>query len=94
MKAIILLKIRFGEANNVCAKFNQMKSILDSRVPFGQYDAAVMIQGESLEEFWDVIKCQLQTISGVIEIFPCLILDDQSFENLPEHLQELVLLPC
>ncbi len=90
MKAIVLLKITSGKAGEVCNILKQLNTILESCIPFGRYDAAVLIQAESLEEMWQLISCQINAIPGVVEAFPCLIQNDKSLKNLPEHVQEFI----
>ncbi len=90
MKAIVLLKITSGKVGEVCNILKQLNIVLESCMPFGRYDAAAVIQAESLEETWQIITSQIKPIAGVIEIFPCLLGDDRSLRNLPEHVQEFV----
>ena len=94
MKSIVLLKLKVDKAKEINEALKQLKAILESCMLFGRYDAAVMIQGESLEELWQIVSCQLKTIPGVIEAFPCLLEGDNSLKNLPEHLQEFIAVNC
>ena len=90
MKAIVLLKITSGEANNVNNTLKEQKTVLECCAPFGRYDAAAIIQAESLEDIWQIITSRIRKTSGVIETFPCLIEDDKSLENLPDFMREFI----
>ena len=90
MKAIVLLKITSGEANKVNNTLKEQKTVLECCAPFGRYDAAAIIQAESLEDIWQIITSRIRKTSGVIETFPCLLEDDKSLENLPDFMQEFV----
>ena len=90
MKAIVLLKITSGEANKVNHTLKEQKTVLECCAPFGRYDAAAIIQAESLEDIWQIITSRIRKTSGVIETFPCLIEDDKSLENLPDFMREFI----
>ena len=94
MKSIVLLKIRSGQVNDVHNRLRQLQTVLECCVSFGRYDEAAIIQAESLEELWQVITSQIRTICGVLEIFPCLIEEDKSLKNPPEHIQEFAQISC
>ncbi len=90
MKAIILLKVAPGKTGEVYNALKQLKVILESCIPFGRFDAAIVVQAGSLEEIWGIIISQVNPIAGVIGTFPCLIEADKSLENPPEHVKEFI----
>jgi DNA-binding Lrp family transcriptional regulator len=94
MKSIVLLKIRLGQANDVHNRLRQLQTVVECSTKFGRYDEAAIIQAESLEELWQIITSQIRTISGVIEIFPCMIEEGRSLKNPPDHIQEFINISC
>ncbi len=91
MKSIVLLKTKSGEDTAVHERLKRLSVVSECCTPFGRYDAAAMIEGESLEELWDIVRVELKLVRGVTESFPCLIEDDHSLRNPPDHLKELAL---
>jgi len=91
MKSIVLLKTKSGEANAVHERLKRLSVVSECCTPFGRYDAAAMIEGESLEDLWHIVKIELNLVRGVVATFPCLIEDGQSLRNPPEHVKELAL---
>ena len=94
MKSIVLLKIRSGQANEVHNRLGQMQTVLECCTSFGRYDEAAIIQAESLEELRQIITSQIRSISGIVDIFPCLIEEGRSLKDPPEHVQEFVQIGC
>ena len=91
MKSIVLLKTKSGEAIAVHERLQRLSVVSECCTPFGRYDAAAMIEGESLEELWNIVRVELNLVRGVVETFPCLVEDDRSLRNPPDHLKELAL---
>lgn len=91
MKSIVLLKTKSGEANAVHERLKRLSVVSECCTPFGRYDAAAMIEGESLEELWEIVQVEVNFVRGVVSSLPCLIEDNQSLRNPPEHLKELAL---
>ena len=91
MKAIVLLKTESGEGKAVHERLKRLSVVSECCTPFGRYDAAAMIEGESLEELWNIVRVELNQVRGVVESFPCLVDDDKSLRNPPDHLKELAL---
>jgi hypothetical protein len=77
-----------GGVLEVYARLKEVQEAKDCRMGFGRYEAAAMDQAASLEDLWHVLICQIVPMRGVVGIFPCLVLDDQSLESLPEHVLE------
>lgn len=90
MKAIVLLKITSGEVGDAYYRLKQLDTVSECCTPFGRYDAAVTTQAESLEELWQIVSEQIGEVGGVVQTFPCLIKDEMSLENPPEHVREFV----
>ena len=91
MRSIVLLKTMAGEANAVHERLKRLSVVSECCTPFGRYDAAAMIEGESLEELWQIVRVELNLVRGVVSALPCLIEDDRTLKNPPEHLKELAL---
>lgn len=91
MKSIVLLKTESGEANAVHERLKRLSVVTECCTPFGRYDGAATIEGESLEELWEIVRVELNQVRGVTETLPCLIEDNWSLRNPPDHLKELAL---
>jgi hypothetical protein len=91
MKSIVLLRTQPGEAKAVHERLRRLSVVSECCTPFGRYDAAAVVEGESLEELWDIIRVDLNLVRGVISSFPCLIEDGQSLKDPPEHLKQFAL---
>jgi hypothetical protein len=91
MKSIVLLKTGSGEASAVHERLKRLSVVSARCTPFGPYDVSALIEGETLEELWQIVRVELNLMRGVVESFPCLIKDDCSLRNLPEHLKEFAL---
>ncbi len=91
MKSIVLLKTGPGEANAVHERLKRLSVVSECCTPFGRYDVAAMIEGETLEELWQIIRVELNLVRGVDGCLPCLITDDMSLRNPPEHVKQLAL---
>jgi DNA-binding Lrp family transcriptional regulator len=94
MKSIVLFKIRSGQANEVHNRLGQLQTVLECYTSFGRYDEAAIIQAENLEELWQIITCQIRSICGGVDVFPCLIEEGRSLKNPPEHVQEFIQISC
>ncbi len=91
MKSIVLLKTRSGEATAVLERLKRLSVVSECCTPFGRYDVAAMIEGETLEDLWQIVHVELNRVRGVEECFPCMVDDDHSLRHPPEHLMELAL---
>ncbi len=91
MKSIILLKTEPGEAKAVHERLKRLSVVSECCTPFGRYDVAAMIEGETLEDLWQIIRVDLNLVRGVDGCLPCLIANDMSLRNPPEHVKELAL---
>ena len=90
MKSIVLLKITSGRVNEVHDRLRQMQTVKEWRSSFGRYEAAAVLQADSLEDLWQLLEYDIRPICGVIGVFPCLIPDDRSLEDPPDHVREFV----
>ncbi len=91
MKAIVLLKTGSGEANAVHDRLVRLGVVSECCTPFGRYDAAAIIEDESLEDLWQIIRVELNLVRGVEACVPCLIEDATTLRNPPDHVKELAL---
>ena len=91
MKSIVLLKTKSGEANAVLERLKRLSVVSECCVPFGRYDAAAVVEGETLEELWQIVRVELSRVRGVEECFPCMVDEAHSLRHPPEHLMELAM---
>ncbi len=89
MKAIVLLKVTSGEVREAYNRLKHVKTALGACMTFGRYDAIIIIHGETLEDIRQIILTDIQSIDGVIETLPCLIVEESSLKSA-EHLQEFL----
>jgi hypothetical protein len=90
MKSIVLLTTKPNRVNEVHNNLRQLQPVLECCTSFGRYDEAAIIWGESLEELWQILASQIRPMCGVAEVFPCLIEDDRSLMDPPQHVREFV----
>ena len=85
MKAIVLVKFTSLESKDSYLILRNLKSVTESYMVYGRFDAAVFIQADSLEDIRRIILSEIQPIPGVIETLPSLIVEDQvpSEQELP-----------
>ncbi len=91
MKSIVLLTTGPGEAQAVHDRLIRLSVVSECCTPFGRYDVAAMIEGETLEDLWQIIRIELNLVRGVQNCLPCLIADGMSLRNPPEHVKQLAL---
>jgi DNA-binding Lrp family transcriptional regulator len=77
MKAIVLVKFTSLEYRDSYLTLKRLKSVTESYMVYGRFDAAVFIQADSLEEIRRIILSEIQPIPGVIETLPSLLVEDQ-----------------
>jgi DNA-binding Lrp family transcriptional regulator len=87
MKALILIKFASLESGDAFSQLCHQKSVIDSFMVYGRYDAVLILQGENLQEIHDTILSKIQPVPGVIEILPCIIVDHDHL--MPVHQQPL-----
>ena len=78
MKAIVLVKFTSLETRDGYRKLKRLKSVTESYMVYGRFDAVAMIQANTLEEVRHILLSEIQPIPGVIETMPCLILEDEN----------------
>lgn len=91
MKSIVLLTTGPGEGQAVHERLKRLSVVSECCTPFGRYDVAAMIEGETLEDLWHIVRVELNLVRGVEACFPCLIEDGSSLRNPPEHLKQFAL---
>lgn len=91
MKSMVLITTAPGEANAVYERLKRLSVVLECCMPFGRYDVAAMIEGETLEDLWQTVHVELNCVRGVASTFPCLVENGRSLHTPPEHLKELAL---
>lgn len=81
MKAFVLLKITSDQAGEAYRALKKLKSVTESCMTFGRYDAVVIINAKSLEEIRRITLSEIQPIPGVTEVLTCLAVEDERLLN-------------
>ena len=76
MKALILIKFASLESRDAYPQLCRLKAVTDSYMVYGRYDAVLTLQGKNLEEIHDIILSEIQPIPGVVEILPCIVVEN------------------
>lgn len=76
MKALVLIKFSSSESRQAYHRISSLKSIADSSMLYGRYDAVFTLQAKDLEEIHDIILSDIQPVTGVIEILPCILVEN------------------
>lgn len=84
MKAIVLLKITSGEVRAAYRCLKRLERVSECCMTFGRYDAAAIINADTLEEIRNIIISNIQPIPGVTETLTSLVVEDEFLEN-PER---------
>jgi DNA-binding Lrp family transcriptional regulator len=87
MKAIVLVKFSSLETRDGYRQLKRLNAVIESYMVYGRYDAVAIIQADTLEGIRHVILSGIQSIPGVIETMPCLILEDEKQAELKQHPQ-------
>ena len=76
MKAIVLLKLTSPEMQAAFAHLKRIAAVTEAYAVYGRYDAVAMIQAANLEEIRRILLSEVHCIPGVIEILPCVIVEN------------------
>jgi DNA-binding Lrp family transcriptional regulator len=76
VKAIVLVKFASLETRNAYHHLVRLEPVTESYMTYGRFDAVAFIQANSLENIRNIILSEIQTIPGVVETMPCLIVED------------------
>jgi len=76
MKALVLIKFASLESKDAYHQLCRLKAVTESYMVYGRYDAALTLQGKDLEEIHDIILSKIQPVPGVIEILPCIVVEN------------------
>lgn len=85
MKAIVLIKITSLETRDAYKQLKRLKTVIESYMVYGRYDAVVILQAQNLEEIRRIIFSEIQPIPGVIETMPCLIVEEDDFSSVEKN---------
>jgi DNA-binding Lrp family transcriptional regulator len=77
MKALVLIKFASTESREAYHQISHLKAVTDSYMVYGRYDAALTLQGKDLEEIHDIILSEIQPVTGVMEILPCIVVETE-----------------
>ena len=78
MKSLVLIKFTSLETREAYRLLKGLKPVIASYMMYGRFDAVLIIQAANLEEIRHIILSEIQTISGVVETLPCIIVEDES----------------
>lgn len=78
MKAIILVKFTSLETREAYHHLKRLKPVFESYMVYGRFDAVAFIQANNLEEIRHILLTQIQSIPGIVETMPCLIVEDEN----------------
>lgn len=84
MKALVLIKFASIESREAYHQVSQLSSVVDASLLYGRYDAVFTLTGRDLEEIHDVILSKIQPVTGVLEILPCILVEE---ENPPVNIR-------
>lgn len=88
MKALILIKFASLESREAYYQLCRLEAVIDSFMVYGRYDAVLILQGKNLEEIQEIIFSEIQPVSGVIEILPCIIVEHDAASTADQHLHQ------
>lgn len=89
MNAIVLLKITSGEVREAYRRLRRLERVSECCMTFGRYDAAAIINAETLEDIRNIIISDIQPIPGVMETLTSLVVEDEFLGN-PDHPKEFL----
>ena len=78
MKALVLIKFAYLESRDAYHQLCRLKPVTESYMVYGRYDAVLMLQGKSIEEIHDILLSDVQPVTGVIEVLPCIIEENEA----------------
>ena len=76
MKALVLIKFASLESRDAYHQLCRLKPVTESYMVYGRYDAVLMLQGKSIEEIHDILLSDVQPVPGVIEVLPCIVVEN------------------
>jgi len=76
MKALVLIKFASTESRDAYHQLCRLKPVTESYMVYGRYDAVLMLQAKNIEEIHDILLSDVQPVSGVIEVLPCIIVEN------------------
>lgn len=77
MKALILIKFTSVETREAYCHLKGLKSVSESYMVYGRFDAVAFVQAKNLEEIRRIILTEIHPIPGVIETLPCILVEDE-----------------
>lgn len=78
MKALVLIKFASHESKDTYYQLSRLEAVMNSYMVYGRYDAALTLQGRDLEEIHDIILSEIQPVTGVMEILPCIVVENDA----------------
>lgn len=78
MKALVLIKFASLENRDAYHQLCRLKPVTESYMVYGRYDAVLMLQGKNIEEIHDILLSDVQPVTGVIEVLPCIIVENEA----------------
>lgn len=87
MKALVLIKFASLETRQAYRRLRSLQPVLTAYMMYGRFDALLIIQAENLEEIRRIILSEIQTVPGVVETLPCIIVEDDKLPMVDSFLQ-------
>ena len=78
MKALVLIKFASLESRDADHQLCRLKPVTESYMVYGRYDAVLMLHGRNIEEIHDILLSDVQPVPGVIEVLPCIIVENET----------------
>jgi DNA-binding Lrp family transcriptional regulator len=91
MKALVLIKLASHESRDAFHQLCRLRSVTESYMVYGRYDAVLILQGRSIEEIHDILLAEVQPVPGVTEVLPCIVVESPALvsEKNPKGLGDL-----
>ena len=86
MKALVLIRFASLEGRDAYYQLCHLKAVTDSFMMYGRYDAMLILHGKDLKEIHDIVLSEIQPISGVIEVLPCIIVEHDTESSANQKL--------
>lgn len=82
----MLIKFASLEGRNAYYQLCRLKAVTDSFMVYGRYDAVLILHGKDLQAIHDIIFAEIEPVSGVIEILPCIIVEHDTASSAEQKL--------
>lgn len=80
-----MLKITSLETREAYRLLKDIRCVSKSYLMYGRYDAAAILEAQSLEDIRQVLFSDIQPIPGVLDILPCIIAEDGNAPGVAQN---------